>query len=138
MGDLTVFLAVVVVGILGIAVVAVVMKKEKENKELQMQGAKKFKKIKIGMTYEAAADLMGSGGQLVSETLTQRKFICYFGRYTKETVSGEVITNVYDPQSNGFSLGYGGLSGETRAPASVTVVFEDDKVISKSQNGLNL
>ena len=94
--------------------------------------------MEIGMIYEAKANRMGSGGQLVSETLTQRKFIWYFGWHTKETMSGGVITNVYAPQSNDFSLGYGGLIGETSAPASVTVVFEGNKVIFKSQNGLNL
>ena len=94
--------------------------------------------MEIGMTYEVVATLMGSGGQLVSETLTQRKFIWYFGWYTKETMSGGVITNVYAPQSNDFSLGYGSLIGEISAPASVTVVFEGNKVIFKSQNGLNL
>ena len=90
------------------------------------------------MIYEAKANRMGSGGQPVSETLTQRKFIWYFGWYTKETMSGGGITNVYAPQSNDFSLEYGGLIGETSAPASVTVVFEGNKVIFKSQNGLNL
>lgn len=123
--------------IMGIPFVFFAAVKKKENKELQMQARKNFEKIKIGMIYEAKANRMGSGGQLVSETLTQRKFIWYFGWHTKETMSGGGITNVYAPQSNDFSLGYGGLIGEISAPASVTVVFEGNKVIFKSQNGLN-
>ena len=67
------------------------------------------------MIYEAKANRMGSGGQPVSETLTQRKFIWYFGWHAAGRVSGIGTNRSCNP----------GAGRYTRDRTSVAVVLED-------------